>query len=273
MYTFLLHETEVYQANVWQESKCNILKVPDDDPALIARALTCMYLGAYSNSISPVLGFELPTFTCGIVDSHAIRHVGDRRPNQRDLCKLHISACIVADKYDIVSMQKYSRQEFVKAWYESVDSNGYCIEGNEDDEDEKFEAWFTPHVQAIVLDAYEDTPAHLRDFRDPIVASLLLSMEAEPDNVRKNTAFRKCLKELPNLAADLLTHRLGDGTKCSSCGEDGSRSCAIGECRCGKEGLCKEKDCQEYWVERSVCIWCHEGGSMSYPISARTLQY
>ena len=233
-----------------QEGQTSTMNLPDDDPAILARALTFMYIGTYSTDLCPTIaGVKLDCFS-GIQDTFTCRSK-EEDEYQEDASLLHTHMFAFAEMYDILSLREYAKLAFLRTWY-----------GEPEEEAGPFADWFDDKTRTIVRAIYTTTPASVMDLRSLVISTFLLYQH--DDDIKQFPDYRKFYRELPEFGLDLATYSIDiPGQQCASCHK--KQVAIVGECACGRVDSCENEVCRRKWCEKSCCLNCFSIGTMSYP--------
>lgn len=250
----------------FEESSTDMITLPDDEPAVIARVLTHLYLSVYSIRLAP----RIADVTFG-----AFTDIKDC-DNAADVLHAHIFA--IADRYDMPTLQRDSRVRFLKAWLRAEDDDpdesaqstlvsrpfhfeipdvepDAASEGTPTPQDgpttpsveqnssitpskqtkrskKNLKYWYKRSHGTAIRIVYETTGEHVRDLREIVLQTVLSAMATR--NAMQSKDLRSFLSDVPDFARDLAIFQLSDReATCDQCGY--SFKVVIGECLCGTQ--------------------------------------
>lgn len=184
-----------------QEAETQKADFPEDQPAILARALIYVYCGTY-----PDLALK------NIVpNEHQFSGV-EEDYDEQSLCAkrvLHATMFALAVKLCDDAMKNYARVAFRALWYKEpgILDNNCCATATCENNLEIFK------VQRII---YDSTPARERDLRDIVVHSA--QFEIQDTNLMASSYFRDALCGHPEFSVDLVTYPLTSMmAKCEAC--------------------------------------------------------
>jgi hypothetical protein len=226
----------------FSESQSSVIKLPEEDPLIIARVLDHLYTSSYTSSLSENV-------------SNANASAKDAEDSNVDAILVHVKMFAIAAKFGIASLRNEARQAFVKTFDSNIPD--LCLD--------KLKESFVSIASAV----YATTPANERDLRDFCLLQVLLEQYTCPDGEdgAEHGALIDLMLSLPELAVDASVYWLDQlaGEEwpydCQSCDE--SVNWIVGPCACRRwKGACNEAACNEARKVASICGSCGAKGSL-----------
>lgn len=226
----------------FSETHTSNVDLPDDDPNVIARLLRHIYTGSYTEQISPGLHQD--------EDEEPTENVMLETVVERSM--VHVNMFAAAVKFGIDALREEARKAFMEAFYCGL-GNDYISQ--------------IPHGSIKFVSAvYNTTPPQERELRDCVLYEALLERDrwAEYHHDGSPIVHIDMLREVPELAVDLLTYQLrisGDAWICKECDECMGWIPPL--CKCNKMyELCDEPECLDMELAASQCVNCFRKGTL-----------
>ena len=226
------------------------MDLADDDPAILARALTFMYVDKYATRICPTVAVvRLDAFN-SVEDGFSCRNEAEDldRHNQS---LLHTHVFGFADKYDIPQLRSYAKIQFLKAWF------GPDVEQGDP---ASFKRWFDEAGKSVLRAVYTTTPSSVMDLRSMVL--LTIRLEQEDHGIVQLPEYRNFYRDVADLGHDLVPYSVR-ASCCSSCQR--APTAIVGECGCSRVNSCGNEACCRKCCEQSGCLVWHDFGILSYP--------
>lgn len=233
----------------FSETQSSTIDLPDDDPDTIASLLQHVYTGSYAQ-------------TAPIED----RKIAEQRekvetpsnPNGLETvvqCSMpHVRMFAAAVKFGIDTLREEARKTFMKAF------NGALL-------DTRFLSEVPNGISTLVSAVYATTPAQERDLRDCLVFEAHSEWTHFQDEAggENATAHLNILREVPELALDVLTYRMraeSNSWTCKKC--KAAHPWAFAPCKCGVLWKhCEEPRCVKQQSAASQCLGCFRKGTLA----------